>query len=296
MEPVDIVEVGLRDGLQTEAVAVPTEHKVEIVKQLAAAGVRKVQLCSFVNPKLVPNMADAEALCAAAHALGLPGMTFSGLILNTRGLERAHAAGVQCADMSLSASDTHSKKNANKSTAQALDELKQMIASARGRGMQVRAGVQCAFGCVYEGEVPQSRVIALVEALLACGIDELLLADSTGMGNPRQMRDMLKAVMPLAGRVPVVLHLHDTRGMGLANVLAGLDGGVRQFDTAFGGLGGCPFIKGAAGNIATEDTVYMLEQMGFRTHVDWRAIAAIGRGLEPKLGHAVPGKLTRMSI
>jgi hydroxymethylglutaryl-CoA lyase len=295
MSAVTLVEVGLRDGLQTESALIPTETKLSVVRALAKAGLRKIQLCSFVNPKLVPQMADAEVLCAGARALELPGVSFSGLILNTRGLDRARAAGVNCADMSLSASDTHSRKNANKGSAEALVELTAMIAAARAAGMTVRAGVQCAFGCVYEGEVPQSRVLSLCESILASGIDELLLADSTGMANPRQMQTMLSAVKPLAGDVPIVLHLHDTRGMGLANVLVAVDCGVTQFDSAFGGLGGCPFIAGAAGNIATEDTAHMLEKMGLPTGVDWCAVAAIARDLETALGKRVPGKLTHLT-
>lgn len=298
VEKIEIVEVGLRDGLQTAPVILPTETKLSIVERLAVAGARKIQVCSFVHPKIVPQMADAEALCASIQMSDLLNkfdILYSGLILNTKGLERARATGVvNCADMSISASDTHSQKNTNKTTHQALEELKSMIASARGFGMTVRAGVQCSFGCVYEGNVPQSRVLNLVEKILTCGVDELLLADSTGMANPKQIREMMRVVLPLAGNVPVVLHLHDTRAMGLANVLAAVDCGARQFDTAFGGLGGCPFIEGAAGNISTEDTIHMLHEMGFETGIDPAQIARITRDLEAMFGHAVPSKMARL--
>lgn len=287
----DIIEVGLRDGLQSEPTIIPTATKLTLIRQLIAAGVRHIQVASFVNPRRVPQMADAEALCAELPSA--PGVIFSGLALNVRGVERAGSAGLRQVDIGISASDTHSRKNAGLSLAAALEQVAAMVSAARACGLTVRAGVQCAFGCVYEGMIPLDRVVRIVEHLLTLGINELALADSTGMANPRQMADMLDAVLPRA-QVPVTLHLHDTRGMGLANVLVALQYGVTRFDTAFGGLGGCPFIAGATGNIATEDTVNMLEQVGVATGIDWRKVAECSRLISACLARELPGKLYRL--
>lgn len=291
-EQVEIVEVGLRDGLQSEATIVPTATKLDLIARLVAAGLRRVQVASFVNPRLVPQMADADELCARLPAA--EGVVYSGLVLNLRGLERARAAGLRHVDIGLSASETHSRKNANMGVGEALGQVAAMVAAARAAGITVRGGVQCAFGCAYEGAVPAERVLGIAGRLLELGVGELALADSTGMANPRQLAAMLEALRPLAGAVPIVLHLHDTRGMGLANLLVALQHGVRQFDTAFGGLGGCPFIKGATGNIATEDTVHMLGQMGVATGVDLAGVAACSRIVAGLLGRDLPGKLYRI--
>jgi hydroxymethylglutaryl-CoA lyase len=287
----EIIEVGLRDGLQSESVIIPTTIKIDIIHRLIEAGVRRIQVTSFVNPRLVPQMADAEALCAALPTR--EGVVYSGLALNVRGVERASAAGLKQIDIGISASDTHSRKNANAGIAEALQQVTAMATVARAQGMLVRAGVQCAFGCVYEGIVPVEQVVRIVDHLLSVGVDELALADSTGMANPRQMARMLDTLLPRID-VPLVLHLHDTRGMGLANLLIALQYGIHRFDTAFGGLGGCPFIVGAAGNIATEDTVHMLDQMGVATGIDWTKVAACTQTISALLGRDFPGKLYRL--
>lgn len=292
-ESVTLIEVGMRDGLQSEAVSIPTAQKIAWVAGLVEAGLRKIQVTAFVHPARVPAMADAEALCAALPKLD--GVTYSALALNPKGVERAAAAGIAALDLGISASDTHSQKNAGKPTAEALTDFARMVELARGAGISVRGGVQCAFGCVYEGAIPQDRVIGIVRRYLELGIDELALADSTGMANPRQMADMLEAVLPLIGEIPLVLHLHDTRGMGLANALTALQMGVTRFDTAFGGLGGCPFIEGAAGNIATEDTAHLFESMGVRTGVDMGQVGRIARNAETVLGHPLAGKIYRLA-
>ncbi|ABU59565.1 hydroxymethylglutaryl-CoA lyase [Roseiflexus castenholzii] len=288
---VDIIEVGLRDGLQNEAIIIPTATKIALIHRLIAAGVRHIQVASFVNPRRVPQMADAESLCAELPRS--PGVIYSGLALNVRGVERAGAAGLMQVDIGISASDTHSRKNAGLSLTEALEQVAAMVTAARAHGLAVRAGVQCAFGCVYEGNIPLDRVVRMVDYVLSLGVDELALADSTGMANPRQVAHMLDTVLPRV-HVPVTLHLHDTRGMGLANVLMALQYGVTRFDTAFGGLGGCPFIAGAAGNIATEDTVYMLEQVGIATAIDWRKAAECSRIISACLARDLPGKLYRL--
>ncbi len=290
---VTIVEVGPRDGLQRESRRLSTDQKLALIAGLADAGLRWIQVTSFVHPRLVPQMADAETLCA--HLPSSPGVVYSGLALNLKGIERAAQAGLSHVDISVSASDAHSRRNANRSRAEAMAEFKDMVALARAHGLTVRAGVQCAFGYERPDDVEPAGVVDIVERHLALSIDELALADSAGLADPRQLAAMLDAILPLLDETPCVLHLHDTRGLGLANVLAALERGVRRFDTAFGGLGGCPFIDGAAGNIATEDTVHLLERLGFTTGIDLARVASVSRQAEKLLHHDLPGKLYRLA-
>lgn len=291
---VEIVEVGLRDGLQQEQTFLPTSVKVDLVEALIDAGLKRIQVASFVHPKWVPQMADAEALCAAIPRR--PDIIYSGLALNLRGVERAQNAGIPHIDISVSASDAHSQRNANRSIAEAQAEFQEMVALARSYNMFVRGGIQCVFGYERSDDVKMERVVDIARRHLELGVDELALADSAGFANPKTTTALLETIMPLAGDTPVVLHLHDTRGMGLANVLAALRCGVQQFDTSFGGLGGCPFIDGAAGNIATEDTAYMLESMGVQTGIDLGRLSQISEQYEQKLGRALPGKVYKLAI
>lgn len=289
--PVTITEVGMRDGLQRETRLIPTADKVQMIHALVAAGIRSIQVTSFVHPARVPQMADAELLCQQIQQQ--PDVIYSGLVLNLKGLERAHQAGLQAVDISISASDSHSRRNANLTLEQAIQEFEQMVRQAHALKLQVRAGIQCTFG-FYGDDVRQDAVVELVRRFLAQGVGALSLADSTGMAHPHQIRNMLHAVLPLLGDVPLILHLHDTRGMGLANVLAGLEAGCRHFDTAFGGMGGCNFIEDAAGNIPTEDTVNMLHALGYQTGIDLAQVAAVSRQLAALLGKALPGKLYQL--
>lgn len=286
---VDIIEVGLRDGLQSEETIIPTQKKLDIISGLVGAGVKRLQVTSFVHPKYVPQMADAEDLCTGL--VPQDGVEYSGLVLNMKGLERAHSAGLTAVDMGMSASDTHSRKNSGMGIDEKKPEFAEMIAKAREFGFSVRAGLQCVFGCVYEGCVSEDRIYDLIRFILDQGIDELSLADSTGMAYPTQIGRMLDVIVPMIGEIPLVLHLHDTRGLGLANLMAALESGVSRFDTAFGGLGGCPFIKGATGNIATEDTLNLLEQLGIQTGIDRHQVAQVSQELEVLLGKKLPGKL-----
>jgi hydroxymethylglutaryl-CoA lyase len=288
----EIVEVGPRDGLQSETRLIPTAEKTALIDALVDAGVTHIQVASFVSPQRVPQMADAEEVCRRITRRA--GVLYSGLVLNMRGLERAYAAGLDQVDLSLSASETHSRHNAGRTVDEALAELGAMVEQARAWGLRVRAGIQCAFGCAYEGAVAPQRVVGLARRILAMGVDELALADSTGTANPQQVRRIVQELLPLARATPLVLHLHDTRGMGLANLLAALKSGVYRFDTAFGGLGGCPFIPGASGNIATEDTVFMLHEMGVPTGIDIARIAECSQHMEQVLGRQLPGKMARM--
>lgn len=287
-----IEEQGLRDGLQSEPKVMPTARKLEVIDALVDAGISRIQVCSFVHPKRVPQMADAEAVCA-----GLPrraAVVYSGLVLNLKGVERAVAAGLDHVAASISASDTHSRKNTGMSLDEAQSRYAEMVRTAKAAGLTVRGGLQCAFGCRFEGAIDPRHVIELAKRHLELDIDELALADSTGMANPRGIQELMGEIIELAGDRPVILHLHDTEGKGLANALAAVQVGVRYFDTAFGGMGGCPFIEGATGNIATEDLVTMLHQMGLETGVDVRAVAEISRSLEVFFDKRFPGRMHRV--
>mgnify|MGYP002713091200 CR=1 FL=1 len=290
----EIVEVGPRDGIQTREKFVPTAMKVEMIRKLALSGIKRIQVTSFVHPKLVPQMADAEEVCAQLP--DIEGVQYNGLVLNMRGLERAHKAGLKHVDMGVPASETLSMKNANSTIEEGMARMQAMVEQARAWNMRVRAGVQTAFGCVYEGKIDRGIVVNLSRRFLAMGIDELSLADSAGLGNPDQIRRTVQEIRPMAGDIPVVLHLHDTRGMGLANCLSAMKSGITQFDTSFGGLGGCPFIKGAKGNIPTEDTVYMMHEMGIETGVDIASVSAVAREYEVFFGEELPGKIYQLDV
>jgi len=287
-----IEEQGLRDGLQSEKTLVPPEKKLELINAVVDAGVKRVQVTSFVHPERVPQLADAEAVC---HGLKqTQDVIFSGLVLNTKGIERAAAAGLKQVEVSISASDTHSRKNANASLAEARQEFAEMVKVGKQHGLTIRGGLQCVFGCRFEGPIDSAVVLDLVKEQLDLGIDEVALADSTGMANPNSIQEISARVMDLAQGIPVFLHLHDTEGKGLANTLAALQVGVKHFDTAFGGMGGCPFIKGASGNISTEDLVFMLGQMGIESGIDIDKISAVSRRLEEYFAKPFCGKMHRL--
>jgi len=282
-----IEEQGLRDGLQNLPRILPLDMKLDFIRRLVDAGMRRIQVTSFVHPKWVPAMADAEELCSALSPQ--TGVEFSALVLNNKGVERAVSAGIQYVAASISASDTHSRKNANKSLEDAKKEFREMTALARQHHLVVRGGLQCVFGCRYEGAINEELIYDMTKHHLDCGVQEMAFADSTGMGNPLQMKRMLPRLLELCGNVPITLHLHNTENKGYANVVAALETGIKQFDTAYGGLGGCPFIEGATGNIATEDTVHMLHQMGYTTGIDLQKVSAISRDMQDWLGTPLPG-------
>lgn len=282
-----IEEQGLRDGLQNLPRILPLDMKLDFIRRLVDAGMRRIQVTSFVHPKWVPAMADAEELCSALSPQA--GVEFSALVLNNKGVERAVSAGIQYVAASISASDAHSRKNANKSLEDAKKEFREMTALARQHHLVVRGGLQCVFGCRYEGAINEELIYDMTKHHLDCGVQEMAFADSTGMGNPFQMKRMLPRLLELCGNVPITLHLHNTENKGYANVVAALETGIKQFDTAYGGLGGCPFIEGATGNIATEDTVHMLHQMGYTTGIDLQKVSAISRDMQDWLGTPLPG-------
>jgi hydroxymethylglutaryl-CoA lyase len=287
-----IEEQGLRDGLQTLSMTISIAKKIEWIQQLVAAGLKRIQVTSFVHPNLVPQMADAEELIKA-----LPkneSVIFSALVLNTKGVERAFASGLKKLAISLSASNTHSVKNTNKTIDESKLEFAAMVALAKENNIIIRGGVQCAFGCRYEGKINEQVVYDLVQHHLDCGVTEIALADSTGMGNPYQVKKMMQKVVALCGDIPVSLHLHNTENKGYANMIAAIEVGVMQFDTAFGGLGGCPFIKGATGNIATEDTVHMLHEIGYETNIDINKVSAVSKEMDNILGEKLPGLIYKI--
>lgn len=282
----------LRDGLQIEPQIFTIDQKIELFNLLKNAGIGRIQVGSFVHPKIVPQMADTDELI---NALGDQGSTvISALILNERGLERALACGVQHVSMSVSVSDSHSRKNARLSAADALAGMVDLIKNAGSEGLEVRAGLQSAFGCVYEGAISESAVLTAAEKMVAAGVDEINLADSTGMANPQTIRSLVSLVGQQFPVVSISLHLHDTRGLGLANMFSGYEAGVRVFDVCAGGLGGCPFIKGAAGNVPTEDAVHMFESMGIATGIDLKSLLSAVDYLENGLGRSLPGRMKRV--
>ena len=287
-----IQEQGLRDGLQSETPFIPTAKKLEMIRAVADAGLKRIQVTSFVHPKRVPQMADAEDICKGLEKGG--DVIYSALVLNTKGLERAAQAGLKHVEASISASDTHSRKNANASLPEARKRIAEMIRLGQEFGLKIRGGLQCVFGCRFEGCVDPDIVFDMVKEQLDLGIEEITLADSTGMANPIAIQEISGKVIELANGKPVCLHLHDTEGKGLANALAGMQVGIFHFDTAFGGTGGCPFIKGASGNISTEDLAFMAAQMGIDTGIDIKKVAKISRDLETFLSKSFSGKMHRV--
>jgi hydroxymethylglutaryl-CoA lyase len=284
-----IEEQGLRDGLQNETKLVSTGKKLEIIDALVDAGVKRIQIASFVNPETIPQMADAERLCAGLKKHD--DVVYSVLVLNPKGIQRAAGAGVPHVTASISASNTHSQRNAGMTLNEARRQLSEMIAIGKKSGLTIRGGIQCVFGCRYEGKIDSNTVMDMLKEQLDQGIDEIELADTTGMADPRAVQEICGSARSLAADKPVYLHLHDTEGKGLANALAALQTGITHFDSAFGGMGGCPFVLGASGNIATEDLVFMLEQMGIETGINASKIAAVSRSLEDFFKRRFSGKM-----
>jgi hydroxymethylglutaryl-CoA lyase len=264
---VTITDVGPRDGLQNEAVELSTDDKLRLVEALLDAGVRRVEVTSFVHPKWVPQLADADALVPTLPRRA--GVVYSALVPNDRGYDRARAAGIDHVLLVVSASERHNRANLNRSTEESLASLAPLVRRAKADGAHAAVGISTSFGCPFEGRVPAERVLAIASRLAEAGADAVGLADTVGHGNPAQVRDLFeRARAELPASVELVAHFHDTRGLGLANALAALEAGVTHFDASIAGLGGCPYAPGATGNIATEELVYMLEEMGVATGID----------------------------
>jgi hydroxymethylglutaryl-CoA lyase len=284
---VSIREVGPRDGLQNEA-PVPAKDKVALLDALSATGVGRIEAVSFVSPRAIPQMADAEGVWVAAHKE--PGVRYSALVPNERGAQRALAAGFTEMEVVVSASDTHNKRNVNRSTAESLDEITELIKEIHTAGGSVEVIVATSFGCPFEGDVPPSRVAGIVERVLADGADRVAFGDTTGMATPRRVRDLLAEV---PREVPTLLHFHNTRGTGLANIITALELGVHEFDASVGGLGGCPYAPGATGNVATEEVVHMLHDMGLQTGIDLDKMIEAAALAERIVGRTLPSGVLR---
>ncbi len=285
---VRIVEVGPRDGLQNEPVFVPTEAKVRFIDLLSAAGLPIVETTSFVSPKAIPALADADAVYPAITKR--PGTRYPALVPNVRGLERALAAGVTEIALFTAASETFTRRNINMTIDESLTSFAAVIERAQPAGLTVRGYVSTAFGCPYEGHVPPEKVVDVTRRLLALGVAEISIGDTIGVATPNQITGMIELLKTVAPLDTLALHLHDTRGTALANAYAGLEAGVTCFDSAAGGLGGCPYAPGASGNLATEDLLYMLHGLGIDTGVDLAKVTAASRYLAGVLGHALPGR------
>ncbi len=292
---VSIVEVSPRDGLQNEDVLLPTEVKVELIRRLVGAGLRRIEAVSFAHPKLVPAMADAEAVMAAVPRS--PDVSYAGLILNRRGLDRALDTGVDEINVVVCVSDTFSRRNQNASTDEAMDAATDVLTRARAQGLFTTLTLSTAFGCPFEGEVDPDRVVELAGIGARAGAHEVCIGDTIGVGVPTQVRRLADGVRDaVSTEVGLRFHFHNTRNTGFANAAAALDEGVRILDSSAGGIGGCPFAPAATGNIATEDLLYLLDRMGYRTGVDLESLLPTAAYLSAQLGHDVPALLPRAGV
>ncbi len=296
--PLLFEDESLRDGLQMESRIFSLEEKIRCFNLLRQAGIKRIQVGSFVHPKIVPQMADTgdfiKAVGKKASGKQKDDLVVSGLILNEKGLERALECNVPHVSMSVSVSNAHSMKNAKMPAPEALESMTGLIRSALSSGLDVRAGLQCTFGCVYQGSIPESEIFSALEKIASTGVREINLADSTGMATPLAIRQVVHRFKKEFPHIRASLHLHDTRGMGLLNLFAGYEAGVRIFDVCAGGLGGCPFIKGAAGNVATEDAVNMFNSMGIHTGIDLEKLCKAVSEFESILGRSLPGRMNQV--
>lgn len=291
---VSIYEVSPRDGLQNEAVTVPTTRKVRLIEALVAAGLRRVEATSFVSPRWVPQLADADEVIGLLPRVA--GVTFSALCPNAKGLERALAAGLPEIAVFISASETHNQKNVNKTVDETLAAFREVIGPAVEAGLRVRGYISTLWGCPYEGAVPVEAGLRIARELLAQGCYELSLGDTIGVGTPRQTQDVLRAFLAEIPARQLAMHMHDTRGTALANIVVGLELGITTFDASVGGLGGCPYAPGAAGNVATEDLVYTLDGMGIRTGIDLDKLWEAGQVAKAVVGHELAGKVHKAGV
>jgi hydroxymethylglutaryl-CoA lyase len=286
---VSVYEVSPRDGLQNEAAMLPIDAKKSLIAALLASGLTRLELTSFVSPRWIPQLADADEL--VKQMVAPPGVSFSALVPNAKGLERAREAGLREIAVFMSASETHNRKNTNRSIDGSLESFEEIVPPALESGMKVRAYVSTVWGCPYEGEVDPKRALEITKRLLDLGCYQISLGDTIGVGTPRQTERIVRMFLESIAPEKLALHLHDTRGTALPNVLVGLGLGIRDFDSAIAGLGGCPYAPGAAGNVATEDLVYMLHGMGIETGLDLDKLIEAGKVAERIVGRALPGKV-----
>jgi hydroxymethylglutaryl-CoA lyase len=286
---VSVYEVSPRDGLQNEAAMLPLASKKALIAALLASGLTRLELTSFVSPRWIPQLADADDLVKQVTVP--PGVSFSALVPNAKGLERAREAGLHEIAVFMSASETHNRKNTNRSLAGSLESFEEVVPPAVESGMKVRAYVSTVWGCPYEGDVDPQRALDITKRLLDLGCYQVSLGDTIGVGTPRQTERIVRMFLESIPSNKIALHFHDTRGTALANVLVGLGLGICDFDSSIGGLGGCPYAPGAAGNVATEDLVYMLHGMGIETGLDLDKLIEAGKLAERIVGRALPGKV-----
>ncbi|PKL94827.1 MAG: hydroxymethylglutaryl-CoA lyase [Gammaproteobacteria bacterium HGW-Gammaproteobacteria-8] len=291
-EQVRIVEVGPRDGLQDESRYVPVETKLRLIHRLAEAGLPVIEATSFVSPRWVPQLADAEDIMAGLKRR--PEVRYPVLVPNEKGYLRARAAGAEEVAVFSAASEAFNQRNINCSIDQSFERFRPVLKQARADGVQVRGYISCVLGCPYQGEVPIHDVVRVAEALLEAGCARISLGDTIGIGTPKKTGQMLDAVLASVPAERLAVHLHDTYGQALANILVALEKGLRTVDSSVGGLGGCPYARGATGNVATEDVVYMLEGMGLSTGVDLKALSRVGHWITGKLGR--PGSRAGSAI
>jgi hydroxymethylglutaryl-CoA lyase len=287
---ISVREVGPRDGLQNEQ-PVPTQAKIELIDRLSSTGVQRIEAVSFVRPDAIPQMADADAVWSGIKRVS--GVRYSALVPNLRGAVRALDSGLTEIEAVVSASDTHNRKNVNRSTAESLDDIAEIIALAYERGASCQVIVSTAWGCPYEGDVPAARVVATASRAVADGADTISFGDTTGMATPGRVHALIGEFRSAQPGVGLNLHFHNTRGTGLANVLAALELGVADFDASVGGLGGCPYAPGATGNIATEELVHMVEDMGVGTGIDLEAMIDAAADAERIIGRQLPSQVLR---
>jgi hydroxymethylglutaryl-CoA lyase len=285
-ERVTITEVGPRDGFQMEERFIPTEKKIEVINRLARAGLKRIEATSFVHPKVIPQLRDAEEVMRGIERV--PGVKYRALVPNEFGARRALEVGVDELLVVVHCSETYSRKNINRSIEESLEETERVVQLAESKGIPVAAGLAVAFGCPYEGEVPHERVIGLIERLLRIGVKEISLPDTVGMADPVRIVKLVGQIFKEFPELPMTLHLHDAAGMGLANVLAAMEAGLTHFESSICGLGGSPVNPKAKGNIPTEDLVHMLSQMGVETGIDLEALLECARFVKELVAHEVP--------
>ena len=288
---ISICDVGLRDGLQMEARFVPTEDKIALVHALSAAGLRKIEVTSFTSPNAIPALRDAEVVMRNIERH--PGVTYTALVPNARGAERAIESRVDELNLVMSVSGTHNLANLRMTSMQSFAALSQVVAMAQGAGVPVNVSLSCVFGCPMEGDVALSTVCDWVRRFADLGVRRITLCDTTGMAYPTQVAQVSAAALARWPDAAFTLHVPNTRGMGLANVLAAIDAGASRFDASLGGLGGCPYAPGASGNVSTEDLVHALELMGYDTGIDLPALLAAAHRLPEVIGHDIPSQLAK---
>ncbi len=288
---VTVIEVGPRDGFQMEKTFIPTAAKVAVINEMLEAGLREIEVTSFVSPRAVPQLADAAEVLAAIDRP--EGAMFTALVPNAKGAERAVAARIGAMITILSASETHNRKNVNRAVEDSLKGCEAIVEIAGQAGIPVHGAIATAFGCPFEGEIAFHRIVSIAKRYATLGIHRVGLGDTTGMATPRLVRERVRALQDALPDISITLHFHNTRGVGLVNVMAGLDEGITRYDSSIAGLGGCPFAAGATGNICTEDLIFMLDECGIETGIDLERLIGVANHVQEIIGRSLPGQLMK---